>query len=190
MEQEQTLNPNESLALITETISKTKEDIRQHSFNFLLWGWLLIAAVAARYLIQNFTDSQHFFVPFPITGALGITLTALFYWRKQLKGTQTYLSYFILRLWMVLTLGFVAVVIASVSQTIQPAPYIMIISGMGTLITGIVIRFRSLQIGGVIFLACAIFSSFLPNDYKDLVHGLAIIPGFLIPGYLLKNSKA
>ena len=32
MEQEQTLNPKESLELITDIINKTKENINQHSF--------------------------------------------------------------------------------------------------------------------------------------------------------------
>jgi hypothetical protein len=190
MEQEQTLNPKESLALITEVINKTKENINQHSFIFLLWGWLLVVATVSRYLLTAFTDFKYFFLPYPILSALGILVTILFYLQKSMVNTETYLSYFIKRLWMVLLLGFISVVFISVYQNIQPAPYIMIVGGIGTLVTGVVLKFKPLQIGGILFLLLAIISSLIANEYKDLVHGIAIILGYLIPGYLLKSAKA
>jgi hypothetical protein len=41
---EKELSPAESLKMISEVIGKTKENIRLHSFPFLLWGWLIAIA--------------------------------------------------------------------------------------------------------------------------------------------------
>lgn len=190
MENERTLSPKESLELIADVISKTKEDIKQHSFIFMLWGWLLVIASVARYAIQHYSGFEYFFIPYPIMAAVGITLSAIFYWRKKTERTETYLSYYIKRLWMISTLGFLAVVGISISQHVAPAPYTLVIAGIGTLVTGVILKFRPLQLGGLIIFASAVICALLPNDYKDLIHGGAFLLGFLVPGYILKSAKA
>jgi len=40
-----------------------------------------------------------------------------------------------------------------------------------------------------LLLISAISSIYVVDEYKPLLHGIAIIIGYLIPGYLLKKSK-
>jgi hypothetical protein len=47
-----------------------------------------------------------------------------------------------------------------------------------------------LIIGGILFFISAIASVYIPDNYKPLLSGVAIVAGYLIPGYLLKSSNA
>ena len=46
-----------------------------------------------------------------------------------------------------------------------------------------------LKTGGIILLVSSIFSCVITDDYRFLMIGIAIISGYLIPGYLLKKEN-
>src|SRR5580698_9915826 len=113
--EERILLPQESLALIAEAIRKTKENFRGNSRFFLLWGWLIAVASLGFFLLRQYTETRFFFLPFPVLAAAGIVTTLV--WYRQLKAkspTETYLGYFVSRLWLVLGIGFILVVYISV----------------------------------------------------------------------------
>jgi hypothetical protein len=92
-------------------------------------------------------------------------------------------------MWLVLGLSFFVVVFISVSQNHLPFTYTLIIAAIGTLASGLIMKFNPLIIGGTIFFVAAIASVYVADDYKVLLHGASIIFGYLIPGYLLKSSS-
>jgi len=186
---EPNLDPSESLKLITETISKTKEDLKEHGFCFMLWGWLIAIASISFYMLHHFTDFKYYFLPFPVLVAIGIVVTLLYY-RRRRDLSETYLTYYLKRMWIVLASCFIIVVLANVFQHHQPFMYTILIGGIGTLVSGIVLRFRPLLVGGVLFLVAYIFSVDVQQQLIPLIQGIAVITGYLIPGYLLKYSKA
>ncbi len=189
MEQERILNPSESLNIITEAIIKTKMNLQGNSFYFLLWGWLVASASFAFFALQNWTDFRYFFLPFPISATIGVILSLWHYNKYKSKTFETYLGYFLSRLWLVLGLSFFVVVFASVSQNTAPFAYTMVIAGIGTLVSGLAMKFRPLTLGGTLFFVFAIASIYLPDPFKVLLNGIAIMLGYLIPGYMLKSSK-
>ncbi|MDP9041255.1 MAG: hypothetical protein M3N30_04685, partial [Bacteroidota bacterium] len=69
---EHTLDPAGSLKLITEVIAKTKENIREHSFLFLLWGWLIAIASFSFFILHEYSSFRLFFLPFPVLALTGI----------------------------------------------------------------------------------------------------------------------
>lgn len=184
------LSPQESLSLITEAISKTKDNIRNNSFPFLLWGWLIPVASFSYFMLQQYTNYRFYFIPFPVLVAVGIIATIRWYLKqKTISATETYLTYFLTRMWLVLGISFLAVVFINVSKTLPPFTYTLVIAAIGTLVSGLVMKFKPLTTGGVLFLISALVSIYVPDDYKALLHGMAIVVGYLIPGYLLKNNK-
>ncbi|MBL0741445.1 hypothetical protein [Chryseolinea lacunae] len=189
MEQEQTLTPQDSLALIRDVINKTTDNINHHSFVFMLWGWLIAGASLLRYAVEVVSGADHFFYPLPAAGVIGVVTTLFYYKRMQRTVPETYLNYFIKKLWLVLGIGFVCVVLVSVFQNIPPFTYTLIVAGIGTLATGLVMRFRPVQVGGAIFLLASVVCALVPDVDKALVHGIAIVAGYLVPGYLLKHAK-
>jgi predicted neutral ceramidase superfamily lipid hydrolase len=187
MEKETKLTPQESLKLITEVINQTKENIKSHSFIFLLWGWTLATASILRFLIQTKTDFKYYFLPFPILVAIALIVTINY---NRNKTSETHLNFFLKKLWMALAFGFIATVFVSVYQKIEPFTYTLILAAIGTTVSGMVMKFKPLMFGGVCFLIASICCVFITDEFKVLIHGFAIIVGYLIPGYILKNSKS
>lgn len=186
---EETLSPRESLDLIADAITKTKEDLRDNGFGYLLWGWLIAAASFAFFFLKEYTSFQFYFIPFPVLSAVGVILTIIWLRKKNKGTTLSYTTYFINKLWTVLGVCFFVVVFINVSQGGIPFTYTLLIAGIGTLVSGWVMKFRPLVIGGILLLAAAIVSVYVADEYKPLLHGVSIVAGFLVPGYLLKKAK-
>jgi hypothetical protein len=68
------------------------------------------------------------------------------------------------------------------------SPYILMLAGFPTFVSGIIIRFRPLIIGGICFWVLAILVYLAPPSLGQLGIPLAMITGYLIPGYMLKNK--
>ena len=189
MEPEEVLSPQQSLDLIAEAIRKTKENIHENSFWFLLWGWLITIASFAFFLLHQYTTTKYYFAPFPVLAAVGIIVTAIFLRRKNNEKTLSYTAYFINKMWVVLAICFLMVVFINVTQGKMPFTYTLMIAGIGTLISGWVMNFLPLEVGGILLLSSAILSLYIGDDYKPLLHGIAFVAGYLLPGYLLKMAK-
>lgn len=186
---ERKLLPQESLAVIVEAIRHTKENFRENSRFFLLWGWLIMLASLGFFLLHEYTATKFFFLPFPVLVIAGI-VTTLVWWRqmKAAAPTETYLGYFLARLWLVVGIGFILGVFVSLNRGWTPFLYTLLVAGIGTLVSGLAMRFRPLIWGGVLFLAAAIAGVAVPNNWLPLLNAVAVICGYLIPGYQLKAS--
>jgi uncharacterized membrane protein len=185
---EDKLDPAQSLQMITEVIAKTKENIKEHSFLFLLWGWLMAIASFSFFILRSYTSFTLFFLPFPVLALTGIIISVLHYTAKRHRP-ETYLGDYLKKLWLVLGISFILVVFINAVETDLPFTYTLLIGGIGTMVSGLVLRFRPLVLGGVLFLLFSVASVFTSDVYKPLLQGIAVIAGYLIPGYLLKYSK-
>src|SRR5258707_10023024 len=159
---ENELKPSESLQLIMDVIGRTRENIKEHGYLFLLWGWLIAIASILFFLLHTYTTFKLYFLPFPILALTGIVVT-LVSWSKRAHTAETYIAYYLKRLWQALGLGFIVVVFINVVQGNLPFTYTILLGGIGTLVSGLVLRFRPLIIGGLMFLAMSIASIFLTD---------------------------
>jgi len=190
MTQEKNLSALESLQVITEAISKTKEDFKENSFYFMLWGWLIALASFSFFVLHQYTAFQYYFLPFPVLVAAGIITTLTwFFKRKSAHPTEGYLNYFLSRMWLVIGISFIIMVFVAVSQKLQPFLFTLIIAAMGTLVSGLAMKFKPLITGGILFFIAAVIGLYIPAGYQPALFGTAIIAGYLIPGYLLKSAK-
>ena len=69
------------------------------------------------------------------------------------------------------------------------APMILTIAAIPTFISGFIIRFKPLIVGGVTFWVLALAAHFGGPDISSLAVPVAMLTGYLIPGYLLKRSN-
>ncbi len=128
-------------------------------------------------------------LPFPILVVVGIVTSVIWYRRlREEAPTETYFGYFFNRMWLVLGISFVLVVFVSLSRGWTPFLYTLVVAGIGTLVSGLAMKFRPLVWGGVLFFAAAIAGVYLPNADLPLLNGVAMVGGYLIPGYLLKRT--
>ena len=67
-------------------------------------------------------------------------------------------------------------------------PYILLLAGFPTFVSGFIVKFRPLIFGGICFWIMALAVSFAGPSVAPLGMPLAVLTGYLIPGYLLKNK--
>lgn len=191
MENDKILSPAESLKLIAETIEKTKSNVQNGSFYFLLWGWLVSIAGIIQFVLVEYTDIQAYYYVWPIMAIIG-TVACIIYGYKveRLKKYETYLDSVFMNLWIVVGISFFLIVFISLWYKTLPVPYVLLLAGIGTMVSGLIIKFKPMIIGGVLFFVFSIASLFVPPSYQILVSTLAIIIGYLIPGYILKSNQS
>jgi hypothetical protein len=71
----------------------------------------------------------------------------------------------------------------------QLNPVILTISAIPTIVSGVILNFRPLMIGGITFWISGVVCFLLPMSHQPLAGAIAIAFGYLIPGYMLKNKK-
>ena len=191
MENTKKLNPTESLSIISEAINKTKENIKDQSFYYILWGWLSTIASFAHYLLAAFTKYSFDYLPWLILIPLG-WIASIWYGIKKSKNKsyETYIELFLKHLWIVVGLSFIVGVFICVSLKINPTPIALLLAAIGTLISGLTLKFKPLSIGGVLLFIFSIVSLFIETSNILLLHTIALVSGYLIPAYLLKNYKS
>ncbi len=67
-------------------------------------------------------------------------------------------------------------------------PFIIILLGWGTVISGGILKFKPLIIGGILAWVIAIADFFVSAENQLLMMALATIIAYLIPGYMLKSK--
>jgi hypothetical protein len=111
--------------------------------------------------------------------------------RKTNKDKKVYshLETYIKNLWTVAAVSFFIGTLVCIKLEIAPPPIMLLIAGIATTTSGLLIKFRPMIIGGMSFFIFSIATTFVLNEYIALIVSAAIICGYLIPGYLLKSTK-
>jgi hypothetical protein len=195
--EEKMLTPEESLQLITRTIEGIKENFKQDNYYFILWGWIVSIASILQFamirilIIMNNPEliKLYSWLLWGILFAFGIALQFNHIRRKIASKTKSQLGKFFKILWQCSGIALVLAVIISQKLHVFPNPFVLTIAGLATLISGRLINYKPLIFGGIAFFIFAVAASFITNEYQLLIGTAAIITGYLVPGYLLKNTK-
>lgn len=177
----------ESLSIITEMIMRTQQNMRGGSFHFIMWGWITVAGFAGHYILMRFTDFDYPYLIWLI--AIPGWLMSFAYGRKKSHITRVvnYTDKLVMWTWVGFTISIVILIFSGIFYPWLNG-LILLLAGMATFSTGLVIRFKPLIIGGSMFWIFAPLALAVPYMDSFLVSSLAIVCGYLIPGYMLKRS--
>jgi hypothetical protein len=184
-----TLSPQQSLDLIASMISQAKGNVRDSSFYYLFWGWVLIIAHLGSFVLNKIGFEYPFAVWLIVIPAWIVS----FIYGKRQRQTQkraiTHLEKINITLWV--SFGVLAIVIPFFGNFInyQINPLILLVGSMATMASGVILKFKPLMIGGVIFFVSGLASFFFSTEQQSLIAALTIALGYLVPGYLLKSQK-
>ncbi len=196
--EKENLTPEESFVIINKAIANFKMNYRENSQVFLLWGWILTLASISNFIILKLLISleawEHTgflilgnWVVFILIGS--VMLYFIVRKEKKEKKVHSQVDRFINKLWWVTAASFVTAIILCFRLEIEPPSLMLLVAGIATTTTGLVIRFKPLIFGGMSFFIFSFASTFVTNEYLALVVSAALICGYLIPGYLLKAAK-
>src|SRR5687767_1021340 len=93
------LSPQESLHLIEAMIAKTKANISENTFYFLMWGWLAFVAILGQYFLKVVVDYRHHYIVWLISFAGIIASITYTHKRKRQVRARTYISESMSFLW-------------------------------------------------------------------------------------------
>lgn len=186
---EKMMTGEESIRIITDMINKTKVNIRQGSFHLLFWGWLILACSLSEYLLFKFTDYASpwyvwlFVVP-------GVFVSIIYGYVKGRKSRiYTYGDKLYVWTWMAFLFASVVLFVIASDDMGSVGPFIITMAGIPTFISGVIIKFKPLIIGAITFWMLAIIAHFAGQEVAPLVVPVAMLTGYLIPGYLLKMKN-
>ena len=186
---EKTMTRDESLRIITDMINKTRVNIRQSSFHLLFWGWLIFACSLSEFLLQRFTGFANpwYIWLFVIPGVF----VSLIYGFMKGRGESvfTYATGIYAWTWMAFLVAAIVLFIIIWGRFELFSPLILTLAAVPAFISGAVLKFRPLMIGAVTFWLFALIARFGGQDISPLAVPLAMLTGYLIPGYLLRNKK-
>ncbi len=178
----------ESLRIITEMISKTKVNIRQSSFHLLFWGWLIFFCSLSEYLLLKLTDfSSPWYVWYLVIPGVFVSMIYGFI-KGRKERVYTYATNLYVWTWIAFMASAIVLFIIIWGRWELFASLILAMAALPTFISGIIIKFRPLLIGAVIFWILALIARFGGHDIASLAVPVAMLAGYLIPGYMLKKQ--
>ncbi|MFZ1808324.1 MAG: hypothetical protein WAU36_13925 [Cyclobacteriaceae bacterium] len=183
------LSPQQSLDLIQSMIRQAHGNMSSNSFYLILWGWVVIAANLGMYVMIKFTDIQqpHLIWLIAIPAWVISMIHGSRHGRKQRK--TSHLDRVNMWLWIAFGICILPVIGFMNKLNFQVTPLILIVTALPTFVTGIMLKFRPLLLGGISFYVFGIICFFVSPLNQFLVGSIAIVCGYLIPGYLLKATR-
>jgi len=183
------LSAEQSLDLISGMIRQAQGNVSYNARYFLLWGWCITLADFGMYGLMKFTDYHHPSIVWLLT--IPATIVTIIYGVKEKRESTSQTHFDKVTTWLWICLFFIITPIIAFGYKInfQINPLILLVTAFPTFITGIILRFKPLIIGGICFWIFSILCFMADAQTQPLIGGMAIITGYLIPGYLLKKSK-
>jgi hypothetical protein len=188
---EEKFSPEQSLQLIQSMISKTKQNMSDQSIYFLVWGWITFIAFTVQFILKHIYNYEKHYQVWWLT-MVGIVFS-IWYSNKEEKKrvVKTYISESIKHLWIGMAIAYFALsmILSKIGWDKPVFPFFILLYGLGTFVSGSIIQFRPLVIGGIIAFIIAIVSVYADYDYQMLFGAAAIFISYIIPAYLLRQRN-
>jgi len=187
---EETFSKEDSLSLITKMINQAKNENSEKGEGWLLWGWLLFLASISSAILMHFKLGSY--LPW-LWNAMGITVVVYFIYGVTLKKTapvKTYVEEMLDRFGIGFFISLITIIICSaIINNGFAFGYYFILYAFWMYIYGSAIKFKPLIIGAIVNWAAAILI-FIVDDFKYgmIISAVAVLLGYLIPGYMLRNQ--
>jgi hypothetical protein len=182
---------NEKLIVIFEMIEKSKTRIRENAFFYLLWGWLVLFASLSHFIMLK-AGIYYSFLAWPVIMTAGMVISVIAGIKMGKRaGYRTHIDTAVIYLWYGFFFTLLIILAFSIGGKIPwEITNALIISmyGLGTFVSGGILKFKPLIIGGISCWIIALAAFFIPDDYMLLMVSLSIIIAYLIPGYLLRKA--
>ncbi len=189
---EKQLNEQESLRIIQEMIEKSKTNLGESSYFYLLWGWLVLISSLSHFILLMVSYKQPYII-WPIAMTLGAILSVIK--SKKLKNkskAKTFIESSIIHLWIGFSISMFVILLSAAYgklDWVTSNSLIIVLYGFGTYVSGGILDFKPLKIGGIASWVLAFTSMFLPGQYTLLAIALSIVVAYLWPGYLLRSKE-
>lgn len=187
----------QSIQVIKEMIQVSQRSFKNDGILFLLWGWLMFFSYVVDYILYNVVITRQIErisdnLRFAIT-IIAIVYT-LYYVFKKTKKVKTYIGISLRYVWisLVVSLSLTSMIIHNVIEQINfelQHPIFMMLIAFAIVVTGGILRYKLVIIGGIVFGILAYVCSYFSLEIQMLFEAAAWILAFIIPGHLLYAKR-
>ena len=186
------LEAAESLELIGRMIENTRSRIVRNSGRPLLaWGYATVLTTLVVWgAVVGFQDPRwnYLWLLLPVLGWLLMWLTR----GKRTEGeARTFVDRVIGNVWFVmgLTAMFVSLLTLFTPIRLPILFIILLIMGMGTAVTGLIIRFTPAVAGGTAAIVLAPLTMLVGNMWQPLLFIVGFVVMMIVPGHILNHTS-
>ena len=176
------LNEQESLELITQMIQNTKfKMVKNAGTPFLVWGYMtVVTSLLVWYLLKE-TGNYYWQFLWLLMPAVSYPVT-IYSQRKKQRMARTYIDRIVGYVWVVF--GLCGLLISCVSSL--PILFvILLMMGMGTTLTGLIINMKLVTVSGVLGIFASLGCLYIDKFDQILLFALAFVFMMVIPGHYL-----
>jgi hypothetical protein len=190
---------NQSLQVIKAMIQVSQKKLKNDGVLFILWGWAMFYNYISWYVINNIVTTYQIYKGFEYFGiGLGIFVFAfsIYYIFRKSKKVTTYIGISLRYVWisLIVCLSLINMIIFNTIHEFNPAlqhPIFMVFTAFAVVITGGILRYKLIILGGAVFGLLAYLCTYLSLENQMLVEAIAWLIAFIIPGhYLYANRKS
>ncbi|MFC4232417.1 hypothetical protein ACFOW1_10975 [Parasediminibacterium paludis] len=192
-------SPQESLALIESMIQKAQNKFAENGHLYLLWGWTVFVCSFLQFVLLHFFQYQYHYRIWGITWLVAIYQMIYLKRKKRERTVKTYYDEVIGYVWIsfVAAMFLIGYAISNTGSMFSAyytlfTPCILVLYGIPVFLSGILLRFKPLTIGGV---GCWIISfvastslTKIPYDYQLLFIPITMLVAWIVPGYLMRKK--
>jgi hypothetical protein len=184
--EDRTINLAESLDIIQSMVRRAQQRYSDDSFYYIMWGWLVFAAAITHFVLIRLgvANSSVVWLAMPLGG-----IVSAVYGMRQSKRekVKTYVNTYMGYVWIALGVSMIVVLSMMFKMGIENVyPVLILLYGIGTFVSGGLLAFRPLIIGGVVCFGLAIGAFFVAFEYQLLLIAVAMLTSYIIPGHLLR----
>jgi hypothetical protein len=188
---EEQFSPQQSLAVIQSMIETAKNQFSENGHLYLLWGWLVFVCSIAQFMLLNIFNYQYHYMVWMLTWLAFIYQTIYLIKVRRKEKVKTYTDSIVGFVWLVFVVMMVLFGVLFGRELGEDyyrmiSPGFLALYGMPTFLSGIILKFRPLVVGGIGCWILSIISLFIPYDFQLLLLAAAMIIAWIIPGYLLR----
>lgn len=192
MEQEP-LSGTESLQIIQEMIQKARNQFSENGHLYLFWGWVILICSIGQFVLQHILHTPHYYYIWGLTWVAAIYQFYYLFKRRKNEKVKTYADSIVGYVWLafIVTMFLSFLAIGSTNDVghfyRMYAPILLALYGIPTFLSGIILKVKSLAVGGVCCWLLSVISNWVSPDYHMILLGLAVIIAWIVPGYFLKK---
>jgi hypothetical protein len=191
MEKEPAFTEVQSLELIQSMINKAKNRFTENGHLYLLWGWAVLICSITQFILLHFVHYSRHYLVWTLTWLIVIYQMIYIYRREKKAKVKTYTDDIIGFIWITFVIlmflfGFLFGNVMGEEYYKFINPGFLALYGMPTFLSGVILRFRPLRIGGICCWALSVAASYVFYDYQLLLLGLGVAIAWILPGYILK----
>jgi hypothetical protein len=187
--EEKNLNEKESLELISQMIRNSRHKLEDgNGMPFLVWGYTtFFISLLVYYFIHKTGDYHYHWLWFliPVIGSIGMYITK----KDGAKHACNYVDRIIGNIWTVIGIAAFLISLSAFCVRLPILSFMILLMGMGTALTGLVIKFKPVIITGFIGMACSVVPFVINGNEQIIVFGVIYLIMMVIPGHILNYQS-